>query len=263
MEKELKGAKIRKIDVRFGGRIFPSAAALEKAAAGTSIASVGRRAKLLLINLSNGWTIVAHLKMTGRFLLVPKGVEPSKHDHVVFVLSGGRRVFFQDYRKFGFLKLFRTDELEKELFDKMGYGPEPLEKSFTFKKFRMCVTAHPNKKIKPLLMDQTCIAGIGNIYADEACWYGKVRPERKVSTLTDAELKGIYKGAITSMKASLKRQGTSADNFMDLYGQEGHNVPYLNVYGRDGEKCRRKDGGVIKKIWVAQRGTHYCPKCQK
>jgi formamidopyrimidine-DNA glycosylase len=156
----------------------------------------------------------------------------------------------------------KTDDLEKEIFDKEGYGPEPLDPSFTFARFRMCMTGRPAKKIKPLLMEQTCIAGIGNIYADEACWYGKVHPERTVGSLSETELKGVYRGAIKALKDSVERQGSSADNFVDLYGREGKNVPHLKVYGREGEKCRRC-GTPLKKIWVAQRGATYCPSCQK
>ena len=263
MEKELRGKKIAAVGVRFGGRVFPSAGELVKAATGASFKSIGRRAKLLLVNLSNGWSIVVHLKMTGKFLLMKKGTKPSKHDHVVFRLAGGQVLFFQDIRKFGFLKLFKTSELEEKVFDKEGYGPEPLDPSFDFRKFKLCLTAHPKKKVKPLLMEQSCIAGIGNIYADEACWHGKVHPERRIATLSDKELKGIYDGALGSMRESLKRQGTSSDNFADLYGSKGENAPHLNTYGREGEKCRRKDGGIIKKIWIGARSAHFCPKCQK
>jgi len=262
MEKELMGSKILGVKARFGGRIFPSSAALAEAAAGASFKGFGRRAKLLLLHLSNGWTIVTHLKMTGRFLLAPAGYEPKKHDHIVFRLPKGSLVF-NDVRKFGYLKLFRTGELEEKVFDKEGYGPEPLAPSFTFEKFRACLTARPKKKIKPLLMEQSCIAGIGNIYADEACWYGRTRPTRMVGTLSEVELKGIYRGALKSMKDSLDRRGSSAEDFMDLYGKEGDNVPHLRVYGREGEKCRRGDGGRVKKIRIGSRGAHFCPKCQK
>jgi len=263
MEEELKGKRVDEVEVRFGGKLNVSPSAFAKTIEGAAFKSFGRRAKLLLINLSNGWTIVTHLKMTGKFLLKMKGDMPGKHDHIVFHLSDGRKLFFQDIRKFGYLKLIRTNDLEKEIFAKEGYGPEPLDPTFTFAKFKLCVTGSPNKKIKPLLMDQGCIAGIGNIYADEACWYGKTNPTRKVGTLSETELKGIYKGALKSMNDSLRRQGSSADNFMDLYGNPGGNAPHLKTYGREGEKCPRKDGGVIKKIWIGARSAHYCPVCQK
>ncbi len=275
MEDELEGAKISAIEVRFAGRLNVPAGTFEKTVVGASFKEFGRRAKLLLLHLSNprlpagrGWTIVAHLKMTGRFLLLGSDYVPGKHDHVIFHLSGvrGQRsgvLVFQDVRKFGYLKLIRTDELEKKIFSKEGYGPEPLDPSFNLKKFRMCLTAHPKKKLKPLLMEQSCIAGIGNIYADEACWYGRVHPTRRVETLSEKELMGVYRGAMIALRGSLKHRGSSADMYLDLYGREGTNIPYLKVYGRDGEKCRRGDGGVIKKIWINSRGAHFCPRCQK
>lgn len=262
MEKALVGRKIRSVQVLFGGRLKPSASVFAKAIAGASFKSFGRRAKLLLSRLSNGWTIVTHLKMTGSYLLKPAGETPSKHAHVVFHLDKKQDLWFEDVRKFGFLHVVKTADLEKDIFDKAGYGPEPLDPSFTFARFKMCVTGRSSKKIKPLLMDQCCIAGIGNIYADEACWFGKVHPERTVGSLTEKELKGIYQGAIKSLRASVERLGTSSDDYRDLYGKKGGNVPHLWAYGRDGQKCRRC-ATKLEKIWVAQRGAHYCPECQK
>lgn len=262
MERALAGRKILGVDVRFGRKIFPSAAALTRAAIGARFKAFGRRAKLLLLRLSSGWTIVTHLKMTGSYLLKKAGEAPTKHVHVVFHLDKKAQLWFADVRKFGFLKLVKTADLERQVFDKEGYGPEPLDPAFTFEKFKMCVGSRPGKKIKPLLMEQTCIAGIGNIYADEACWYAKVHPERTVGSLSDKELKGVYAGAIASLRAAIQRLGSSADNYRDLYGRKGGNVPHLWAYGRDGQPCRRC-GTPLKKIWVAQRGAHYCPKCQK
>ncbi|WKZ29058.1 MAG: bifunctional DNA-formamidopyrimidine glycosylase/DNA-(apurinic or apyrimidinic site) lyase [Patescibacteria group bacterium] len=262
MEKALVGRSVKSVDVRFGRKIFPSAAALVRAASGAKFKAFGRRAKLLLAHLSNGWTIVTHLKMTGSYLLKKERETPTKHTHVVFHLDKKEQLWFEDVRKFGFLKLVKTADLEKVLFEKEGYGPEPLDPSFTFKRFKMCVTARPHKKIKPLLLDQGCIAGIGNIYADEACWYAKVHPERTVGSLSEKELKGVYDGAVKALCASVKRLGSSSDNYRDLYGEKGGNVPHLWVYNREGKPCRRC-GASLKKMWVASRGAHYCPVCQK
>ncbi len=262
MEKALAGRKIKSVEVRFGKKIFPSPAALVKATTGAKFKAFGRRAKLLLAHLLSGWTIVTHLKMTGSYLLKKEGETPSKHTHVVFHLDKKEQLWFEDVRKFGFLKVVKTANLEKDVFDAEGYGPEPLDASFTFKRFKMCVTGNPRKKIKPLLLDQSCIAGIGNIYADETCWYAKVHPERTVGSLTEKELKGVYDGAIKSLGASVKRLGSSSDNYRDLYGEKGGNVPHLWVYARDGKPCRRC-GASLKKMRVAGRGAHYCPVCQR
>lgn len=263
MERALKGKRVEGVEVRFSGRLLGvSKAAFEKAARGARFIGFGRRAKLLLLHLSNDRTIVAHLKMTGRFLLAGADGKPGKHVHAVFSLSDGKKLLWEDVRKFGYLKLFRTGELDEKLFAKEGYGPEPLDPKFTFRKFKMCLTAHPNKKVKPLLMEQACIAGIGNIYAEEALWEAKVHPARKAGDLSDAELRGIYRGALKTLRASIARRGTSADMYLDLYGRKGENVPNLKAYGREGEPCRRCRT-PIEKIRVAGRGTHFCPRCQK
>lgn len=262
MDKELQGSKILDVEVRYAGRLNVPAFEFRRVVRGASVASVGRRAKLLLINMSNGWTMVVHLKMTGRFLLHKAGMTPTKHTHLVFVLSGGRILFFEDVRKLGFVKLFKTAELEEKVFDKEAYGPEPLDPSFTKEKFARSVRGRRAKRIKPLLMDQTCIAGVGNIYADEACWLAKVKPTRPADSLSDAELAGLFKGIRKVLNDSLRVRGTSADTYLDLYGRKGDNVPNLEVYDRQGKPCSRC-GGILKKIRLGGRGAHYCPKCQR
>ncbi|MBI4457883.1 bifunctional DNA-formamidopyrimidine glycosylase/DNA-(apurinic or apyrimidinic site) lyase [Candidatus Uhrbacteria bacterium] len=258
----VSGRRIDGVTVRYAGRLNVPAPEFAQAVVGARFQDFGRRAKLLLVNLSNGWTIVTHLKMTGRYLLKPGDAVPEKHVHVVFKLDDGRQLFFEDTRKFGYLKLVRTAELEEKIYAKEKYGPEPLEKSFTFDRFKTCLIKRSKKKIKPLLMEQSCIAGIGNIYADEACWYGAVRPTRRVATLSDKELRGVYRGALTSLGAAVKARGSSAVDYVDLYGKRGDYVPRLKVYDRAGKKCSRCSG-VIKKIWIGGRGAHYCPKCQR
>ncbi len=262
MEKEIVGARILGVDVRYGGRLNVGARAFANAVAGSRVKAVGRRAKLLLVHLSNGNSLVVHLKMTGRFLLAKGAPAPGKHAHLVFRLSGGRTLFFEDVRKFGFVKLFRTDELDAKVFDKEGYGPEPLDPSFTFEKFRMCAGGRGPKKVKPMLMAQSCIAGVGNIYADESCWSASVRPTRATSSLSEKELRGIYDGVRKNLAEAVKVRGSSADNYVDLYGKKGKYVPRLKVYGREGLRCVRC-GGTVKKIRFAGRGTHFCPDCQR
>ncbi len=146
MENALTGRTIKRVEVRFGGKILPSTSALIRAATGTRFKTFGRRAKLLLAHLSNGWTIITHLKMTGSYLLKKEGEVPTKHAHVVFYLDKKEQLWFEDVRKFGFLKLVKTKDLEKDVFEKEGYGPEPLDQAFTFKRFKMCVTGRPQKK---------------------------------------------------------------------------------------------------------------------
>lgn len=262
LEEAVVGRSIVSVDVRFGGRLNVRPAAFEKGVVGATIASAGRRAKLLLLGLSNGNTVVTHLKMTGRYLLGPSGMPPTRHTHIVFGLSGGKELHFEDVRKFGYVRLFKTAELEREVFDREGYGPEPLDPSFTAGRFAMCVRGRPKKRIKPLLMAQTCIAGIGNIYADESLWRARIRPQRRAGTLTADELRRLHDGVQKSLRGSLEARGTSANDYVDLYGKKGENVARLKVYGRAGEPCPRCRG-PIKKIAFAGRGTHFCPACQR
>lgn len=262
LEKEVVGRRIKAVEIRFAGRLNVSAQDFIRRVTGTRIIAAGRRAKLLLLGLSNGDTLATHLKMTGKYLLHPAAAVPSKHDHVIFRLDGGKALFFRDVRKFGYIRLFKTDRLEEEVFGKEGYGPEPLDPGFTPERFAMCLRGTGATRIKPRLMAQTCIAGIGNIYADESLWRARVRPDRRVKTLSDAEIRALHKAIVASLNESVKRRGTSADDFLDLYGRMGENAARLKVYGRGGKPCPRCKT-PLRKIRFAGRGTHFCAKCQK
>ncbi len=241
---------------------------------GARVTKVHRRAKLLLIDLSSGQTIVIHLKMAGQLIWratsgrlrvgghpIPQGTEnlPNKYSHVIFVTNHGT-LFFNDQRQFGFVKLVATKELEYWL-EEQGYGPEPLTDDFTLSVFENILKRHRVKRVKPTLLDQTVIAGIGNIYADEALFYAKVRPTRRIKTLSPTERRALWKGIRHVMNLSIRKKGTTADAYRTANGQKGGMMPFLRVYGRDGKPCKRCDG-VITKITLAGRGTHYCASCQ-
>lgn len=240
-----------------------------------AIRRVHRRAKLALIDLSSGQTVIIHLKMSGQLIWrsksgrlrvgghpIPRGTMelPNKYSHVIFVTNRGT-LFFNDQRQFGFVKLVPTDELEHWLEDQ-GYGPEPLSDDFTLSVFEDILKRHRVKRVKPTMMDQTVIAGIGNIYADEALFYSKVRPTRRIKTLTPTERRDLWRGIRHVMNLAIKHKGTTANAYRTANGQPGGMMPFLRVYGRDGEACKRCDG-IITKITLAGRGTHYCPGCQK
>jgi len=274
LEREIKGATIKSVKVRNSKPLNVSAEKLRSAAVGAKIEDIERRAKLLIFKLSNGNNLLFHLKMTGRMLLVDKKAAPTKHTHIVFELTpfftssskrgmmgGGCNLFFEDYRKFGFIKLFKEDDLKKYL-DGQSYGLEPFSPQFTYQAMKACLFARKNKRLKDILMDQTCIAGIGNIYAAEICFFAGVRPDRKIGNIKEAELKKIFEGAKKILAAAIKNRGSSSDAYVDAYGKQGTFVPKLKVYGREGEKCLRC-GGMIVKEKLGGRGTYYCPKCQK
>jgi formamidopyrimidine-DNA glycosylase len=215
-----------------------------------------------MIDLSNGRAIAIHLKMTGRVLLVGKSASPFKHTFVIFKLSNGEQVMWEDYRRFGFLKLFSADELEAYL-AAQKFGPEPLEPSFTAAVLAARLARRPRMKIKQSLMDPACVAGVGNIYAAEALYSAHVRPDRPAGDLSKKENLDLWKGIRKVLNESIKNRGTSADAYVDAMGEEGTNVKNLKVYGREGEPCLRRDAGVIKKTKLAGRGTYWCPVCQK
>jgi formamidopyrimidine-DNA glycosylase len=261
LHKELTGRKIRSVEVNYGGRLNVPADFFVATVAGRTVKAVERRAKLLIIRLSGGWTLLSHLKMTGLYRLVPKGAKAGKHDHLVFRLAGAHDLMFNDFRKFGFIRLYRDAEADAVV-AREGYGPEPLERAFTSTVFSTCLRRRPNGKVKQVLMDQQCVAGIGNIYADESLWAARVAPTRPVKKLKDTELARLHDSIVAALKASVKRRGTSAENFFDLYGRKGTNVKFLQAYGREGEPCARC-GTPLKKVRLAGRGTVFCTKCQK
>lgn len=219
--------------------------------------------------------MVIHLKMSGQLIWQPKrgrlrvgghpipgGLTdlPNKYSHVVFYLTGGI-LYFNDQRQFGFVKLLPTAKLNDWLVDQ-GYGPEPLEASFTLKDFLVILDKHAKKRLKPMLLDQTVIAGVGNIYADESAWRAKVRPMRRVSSMTATEKKTLYHGLRAVMNLAIKHKGTTADAYRTTDGRPGGMLPFLNVYGRAGQRCPRC-GDTLKRIVLAGRGTVYSPTCQR
>lgn len=184
---------------------------------------------------------------------------PNKFTHIIFTFTDGSKLFFNDLRKFGWMKL-----VDKQQADKLTseFGVEALAKEFTLEKFTAILKKYPNRKIKQILMDQGLIAGLGNIYADESCFCAKIKPIRIVKTLTEIEIKNLYHCIPKILEFAIAKKGTSADMYVQLNGLPGGMEPYLKVYGREGEKCKRCSG-EIKKIKLGGRGTHFCSKCQK
>jgi formamidopyrimidine-DNA glycosylase len=262
LEKSVVGKKIVAVDVLSAARLNVGAASLKQSAVGAKIIAVRRRAKLLMIDLSNKYSLAIHLKMTGRVLLVPKSCPPFKHTFVIFNFADGWKIMWEDYRRFGYLKLFRTDDLD-EYVARQKYGPEPLTDGFDVPAFTACLLKKPKTKIKQVLMDQNCVAGIGNIYAAEALFAARVSPTRPAAALSKKEYAVLWKELRLILAKSIKHRGTSADSYVDAEGRPGTFESRLKVYGREGEMCLHRDGGKIKKTKLAGRGTFWCPVCQK
>jgi len=262
LQKELVGAKILAVKVINGKKINVGAREFVRLLKGTKVIGVSRRAKMLLINFGNGWTAVIHLIMTGRLLIKSASQEVGSHTFVIFSLNTGKKLFWEDIRTFGYLKLIKTNKLE-DFFRNQGIGPEPLQASFTPKTLAACLRRFPKKLVKPLLLEQRCVAGIGNIYAAEILSYAGVHPKRRAGELPDAKINKIHAGMKKILNEAILRRGSSTDNYVDAYGNSGEFVPRLKVYGKEGEKCLYCKKGIIKKFSLAGRGTYFCPTHQK
>lgn len=225
------------------------------------ILSIERRAKNILINISGGKTILIHLKMTGYLFY---GKNPKiKFAHVVFSLSNKKYLVLSDLRKFGKITLLDTATAHdtKHL---NNIGPEPLSPNFNLEKLKVCLNKRPNGKIKTILMDQSIIAGIGNIYSDEILWRAGINPERRVSKITEREYKLILKAIKKILIKSINFGGDSMSDYRNIYGLPGKFQAHHQAYRRIGKKCREKNcKGVIQRKTVSGRSAHFCSVHQK
>jgi formamidopyrimidine-DNA glycosylase len=242
---------------------------------GKKIEKIWRRGKNIIFELKGGWSLLIHQKLTGHLLLGKWKKEnntwkaqikgPLQEDpmnrflHLIFWLDKGLQLALSDLRKFAKVELWKKEELEKsEEFKNLG--PDPLEKSFTFEKFKNSL---PRKgKIKQVLMDQKILSGIGNIYSDEILWAAKIHPLKEISKLSLADLKKIYLAIKDILKKAIKLRGTSISDFRDIEGKKGRFEMFLKVYQKEGEKCSRCNS-PIKRIKIGGRSAHFCPHCQK
>ena len=273
LDKTLQGKIISGVEILWPKTVSPTTVTnFTKIVTGKKIVNLERRAKMLIIHLNNKVSLIIHLKMTGQLIFVPKSGKiisgghptndvqtPGRHTRLVFSFKDKSNLYFNDLRKFGWVKIL--DEKLKKYID-IEVGVEPLSKNFTLNIFKKILEKYPNRTVKQILLDQHLIAGIGNIYADESAFLSQVLPMRKINTLTEKEITDLHKNIIDVLKLSIQKKGTSSKNYVRSNGQKGGFVPYLMVYGRKGETCKRC-GAKIVKIKHAGRGTHYCPKCQK
>jgi formamidopyrimidine-DNA glycosylase len=229
------------------------------------IISVNRRAKNVLINLSDNKTILIHMKMTGHLLYgdYDKNDPYNRFIRLIFNLSNGKTLELCDTRRFAKVSLIPTDTLH--LSDHLkDIGPEPLEKSFSFKKFLHCLNKKSNGKIKLVLMDQTIIAGIGNIYADESLCRSSIDPRSIVNKIPEDKMKDLYNAIKTTLKKGIDFGGDSMSDYRNIHGKRGKFQEQHMVYKRKGKNCLIKNcDGIIERIVLGTRSTHYCNKHQK
>jgi formamidopyrimidine-DNA glycosylase len=262
--------------------------------AGRRILAVRRRGKFLIVDLSGGLFLSIHRRMTGNLLLLPPGWQidtslqqqdavawntkgprfyqeeqdngaiaaalaaETGHCRVCFNFADGRRLLFTDPRKFGRITLWSCAQ-EEGFFASLG--PEPLGEEFTVERFARALASRKSG-IKGVLLDQRVVAGLGNIYADEALFYASIHPLQRAHTLTIGEIERLHEGIIVVLTQSIEHGGTTFSGYRDMWGEAGDNYNHVRVYQQDGKPCVRC-GTIIERIVIAQRSAHYCPTCQR
>jgi formamidopyrimidine-DNA glycosylase len=225
--------------------------------AGRAILGARRRAKWLLLDLDGGWTLALHLRMSGNLTVHGPDEVARPHVHLVLALDDGQRIFFDDERKFGRVRLLDAAGLADL---DAAHGPEPLAETFTAAELAR-ILAGRRTKIKPLLLDQSQIAGIGNIYASEALWLAQIHPLLPANTISPAGAEALHAALRTVLEQAIAHEGSSLRNYRDGYGRRGQNQEHFLVYDRAGQPCRRCHA-PIERVVVGQRSTFYCPVCQ-
>jgi formamidopyrimidine-DNA glycosylase len=262
LEPALVGRRLERVEIhdpRLTRPFDPARVAAELE--GERIAAVDRRGKYLVVRFESGRVLLIHLRMTGN-LLHGSGewlAADDPHRRAVVRLDDGSDVAYRDVRRFGTWLLVEPNELEPYLGDRVGC--EPLEQSFTTKRLAEALAGR-RTPVKAAILDQRRLAGVGNIYADEALWRARIHPQRAAGELGSDELKALHRGIRAALKAGIERQGATLRDYRTPDGGSGAMQHEFKVYGREGEPCDRC-GTPIEKIRAAGRGTWYCPNCQR
>ncbi len=223
------------------------------------VTSISRRGKYLIVGLANGLFLIVHLRMTGRLLILPAGSPPVRFEHAAIHLSSGVDLRFGDQRKFGRLTIATSEDITR-LHKRLG--PEPFDRRLTASSLREGLERRPGK-IKNALLDQSLIAGLGNIYVDEALFRTRIHPEQASNSLTLDQVRRLLAAIRLILRLAIHRQGTTFASFENPYGEAGENASFLRAYGRsrNGGRCPRCRT-PFEKIVVGGRGTTFCPACQ-
>lgn len=227
---------------------------------GETIEFISRRGKFLIFHLTH-LELISHLRMEGKYEFYTSAPENrSKHAHVRFLFTDGTLLEYQDVRKFGRMALVEKNQAVHYR-GIVKLGPEPIPDKFLLSSFRKSLKKH-HKAIKPLLLDQTLVTGLGNIYVDEALYQAKIHPEQSADSLTDTEVEKLHDAIIGVLARAVEAGGTTVRTYKNALGEAGKFQVQLKVYGQTGQPCDRC-GTPIQKIKVSQRGTHFCPNCQQ
>lgn len=273
----LPGRTISSVDIETT-KSFPNEPSLVKAVCiGATIMALSRRGKGLIIDLSSGYSMLVHLKMTGQLVFRQQhggggfggghpndsliGSLPDRSTRVTLNFDDGSQLFFNDQRKFGWMKLIQTEEVESDPFI-AKLGPEIIAKDLTFEDFRARILRRKRTSIKAAILDQSIVAGVGNIYADEGLSAAGLHPATLVQNVSRAKLQKLFIGLREVMALSIRLGGSSDRNYVDAEGNKGSYLKFAKVFRREGLPCELCHS-VIEKTRVAGRGTHFCPRCQK
>jgi len=254
----LRGASFSRVDVHWPRSVaIPTESEFIARLAGRRIEHVGRRAKFLVFSLSESSQLLIHLRMSGQLRVEPAEVDPGKYARVVFHLTDGRQLIFDNPRKLG--RVYLTNDLDTVL----GHlGPEPLEVGFTLEVLATALSRRTGA-LKPLLLNQSFLAGLGNIYADEVLFEARLHPLRRADSLSPKDIERLHAAIRKVLRQAIEDRGTTLDDggYRDTEGQPGRHQRRLQVYHRTGEPCLRC-GKPIERIVVGGRGTHFCSHCQ-
>ncbi len=239
------------------------------------VLDVKRRAKLLMINLDSDYSLVFHLKMTGQLVYVNHDYRfgaghptdslihqlPDKSTRVIFIFNNKAKLFFNDQRKFGWIKIIPTVLLTDKNFFK-DHGPEPLDALFSSDILYQRLLKHPKSKIKAVLLNQTVLSGLGNIYVDESLWMSKINPLTTINQLNKKNIVMLHQSIQTVLNKSISLGGSTDKNYVDAKGNKGSYLKFANVFRKENQPCPRCYSLIVKQK-IAGRGTHFCPNCQK
>lgn len=276
LEPAIVGLRLQDIEVLHPKSFQAAAELADTYAIGARITKLDRRGKVLIVELSSGYSLLFHLKMTGQLVLVKAGGEryagghptrsmaealPDKSTKIIFRLSDGSTLYFNDQRIFGWVKLVpHAEVLRDALIARLG--PEPLTAGFELDGFAATLARRPRSPIKAVILDQSTVAGVGNIYADESLHLAKIHPATPAGQLKPAQVRRLYEAIKTIIALGVKHGGTSFTTYVNALGGRGDYLHNARVFRRQGLSCP-VCGAIITKIRVAGRGTHLCPKCQR
>jgi formamidopyrimidine-DNA glycosylase len=285
LERTILGKVVQGVEVRVPKLFSDDRGLIDQVLVGAKVVGLERRAKVLLIHLSSDWTLAVHLKMTGQLIVVgpdekkpdvefvgghpEKAYEqplPHKHTHIIVTFTDGTHLYFNDLRKFGWMRLFPHEasvgyHTIHEFLEALQLGPEPLSEDFT-EVYLAGLLKGRSIPIKQLLLEQKGISGIGNIYADEALFFAKIHPRRPATKVTASEIRLLTEGIKTVLEKGIAFGGTSKNTYRNVEGTKGEMQKYLMVYGREELPCK-VCGTLISRIKIGQRSSHFCTNCQK